>query len=720
VAQPDPSAPGESLEGTLARVIFEHADRPWRVVRMDTALGEVTAVGNLSGLAPGEPVRLTGRWVDNPKFGRQFQADSFVPVRPGTVEGIERYLGWGLVDGIGPGLAKRLVAHFGPETLEVIEAHPERLTEVEGIGPVRAERIQTAWQGARHLKEVMVFLQSLDVGTGFALRIFRRYGERAVQVVKSNPYQLALDVSGVGFLTADRIARSLGLAADDPARLAAGLLHALGEASEEGHVHLPGPELSARAAALLGVSEDALLAPRDRLALGGYIQVEPHGVSLARLYEAERKVAAGLARVLAGPRPARDVDADAAVAEYEAQSGLTLADQQRAAVKAALRSKLLVITGGPGTGKTTIVKGVLRILEAHHTTILLAAPTGRAAKRMSEATGREAKTLHRLLEYAPQDEGFLRSEDNPLEGDVVIVDEASMVDILLMQSLVAALPDRAQLILVGDVDQLPSVGPGAVLHDVIRSGRADVVRLTRIYRQAHTSLIVENAHRINHGELPVLPAPGDPRSDFYLFERDAPEDVLRTIEELVKARIPRGFGLDPVDQVQVLTPMHKGPLGAQNLNQRLQALLNPSGPELARGQVTLRQGDKVMQTKNDYDLGVFNGDVGRVLRVDPEEKALTVDYEGREVVYDAPALEQLQLAYATSIHKSQGSEYPAVVVPVSTQHFVMLHRNLLYTAITRGKRLVILVGSKKALAMAVKSVRDQRRYTALADRLLTA
>ncbi|MCA9555662.1 MAG: AAA family ATPase, partial [Myxococcales bacterium] len=495
---------------------------------------------------------------------------------------------------------------------------------------------------------------------------------------------------------------------------------ALRAGAEVGHVLLPGRELMSRPGALLGVEEAALAGPRDRLALGGYIQIEPHGVSLARLYEAERKVAQGLARVLAGPRPAREVDAEAAVRAYELQSGLTLADQQRAAVKAALRAKILVITGGPGTGKTTIVKGVLRILEAEHTNILLAAPTGRAAKRMAEATGREAKTLHRLLEYAPQDDGFVRNEENPLEGDVVIVDEASMVDIVLMQSLVAALPDRCQLILVGDVDQLPSVGPGAVLNDVIRSGRADVVRLTQIYRQAHHSLIVENAHRINHGEMPVLPGAGDARSDFYLFERDAPEDVLRTIESLVKDRIPRGFGLDPVDAVQVLTPMHKGPLGAQNLNLRLQALLNPSGPELVRGQVTLRVGDKVMQTKNDYDLGVFNGDLGRVVRVDAEDKALVVDFEGREVVYDAQALEQLQLAYATSIHKSQGSEYPAVVVPVSTQHFVMLHRNLLYTAITRGKRLVILVGSRKALGMAVRSVKDQRRYTALADRLLTA
>lgn len=717
----EPTTGEESLEGTLERVVFDSADSGWRVVQIQVPdLGQsITAVGQLSGLSAGEPVRLVGRWIDNPKFGRQFEAQGYVPVQPTSAQGIQRYLGSGLVDGLGPGLAERIVAHFGIETISIIEESPERLKEVDGIGQKRARSIHKAWQGARDIKEVMVFLQTYGIGTAHALRIYKRYGARAVQIVKSNPYQLALDVSGIGFRTADQIARALGLSPEAPERIEAGLLHALGEASEEGHVFLPGPEAATRAAEMLACPPEAVEAASHRLALQGLVIIEQDAVYLTKLHRQEVKTAQGILQLVRTPLHSRKDLPEVAVQVYEAQSGLTLAAEQRAAIEAVWTEKLLVITGGPGTGKTTIVNGIIRLLEPTGAKIVLCAPTGRAAKRLSETTQREAKTLHRLLEYAPKEDAFVRNADNPLEADLVIIDEVSMVDINLMAFLVEALPVRCQLVLVGDVDQLPSVGPGSVLDDIIRSGCAKVLRLTQIFRQAHQSLIVSNAHRVNAGEMPQLPAAGDAQADFYLFEREEPEEVLRTLESLVTERIPRGFGLDPQRDLQVLTPMHRGLLGAQNLNQRLQVLLNPVGPSVTRGQHILRRGDKVMQTKNDYDLGVFNGDIGRIKDLNPEDKTALIDFDGNEVVYEAQALENVTLAYACTIHKSQGSEYPAVVIPVSTQHFVMLHRNLIYTAITRGKRLVVLIGSRRALGMAVKSVRDQRRYSGLSLRLQT-
>ncbi len=709
----------ESLEGTLQKVLFDGSDSGWRVVQLQVPgkLEWVTAVGQLSGLTVGEPVRLSGRWINNPKFGRQFETQSYVPVQPTSVQGIQRYLGSGLVGGLGPGLAERIVDHFGLKTLEIIEQEPERLKEVSGIGKKRAQRIHKAWQGAQGIKEVMVFLHTYGVGTGMAVRIFKRYGARAVQVIKSNPYQLALEVSGIGFRTADQIAQALGLDPAAPERIEAGLLHALREAGDEGHVFLPLAELSERAAKMLGCTCEVAEAGRHRLALKALIIVEDDAAYLMRLHQLETEAAQGVLRVLQTPLRVRKGDPEAAVKAYEAQSGLTLADAQRAAIIACWSEKLLVITGGPGTGKTTIINGIIRLLEPLKTKILLTAPTGRAAKRMSETTDRESKTLHRLLEYAPKEDAFVRNEDNPLEAELVIVDEVSMVDISLICSLVQALPPRCQLVLVGDVDQLPSVGPGTVLNDIIESGRAKVARLTHIFRQAQQSLIVTNAHRVNAGQMPEMPKTGDAAADFYLFERNDPEEVLRTIETLVTERIPKGFKMDPQRDLQVLTPMHRGPLGAQNLNHRLQTLLNPVGTTLTRGQQVLRVGDKVMQTKNDYDLGVFNGDIGKIKALNVEDKTALVDFDGKDLAYDASALDHLTLSYACTIHKSQGSEYPAVIVPVSTQHFVMLHRNLIYTAITRGKRLVVLVGSRRALDMAVRNVRDQSRHCGLGARL---
>lgn len=714
MTRPPAPPPDATLEGTLARVVFERPETGWRVVQLDVPnQPPATVVGILSGLTPGEPVRLEGRWVDDPRFGRQFQAASFVPVRPGTVAGIEKYLGSGLVDGLGPALAERLVAKFGADTLDVIERTPERLTEVDGIGPVRRDRIQKAWGEATHLRQGMVFFASHGLGTAQARRVLERYGAQAVQKVRANPYQLALDVTGIGFLTADRIATSLGLATDAPERLEAGVLHALGVAADDGHTVLPQDDLLERASALLKQPPDRLATIVPRLALQGHLVTSPPGVALTPLYEAERRLAQDILRLLNADARPLDVDPAQAVAAYERQAGLTLADAQRTAIETAITAKVLVITGGPGTGKTTLVNGILATFRAAGRAVALAAPTGRAAKRMSETTGVEARTLHRLLEYTPQDDAFARNAENPLEADLFVVDETSMVDVPLGAALTEAVPSGARLVLVGDVDQLPSVGPGAVLGDLIASRRVPVVRLDRIFRQAHESLIVQNAHRINAGELPTLPPPGDKDADFYFVERDAPQDVLQTLETVVTERIPKAFGLDPVRQVQVLTPMHRGLLGAQSLNERLQARLNPGGGGLARGPAELRVGDKVMQTRNDYDLGVFNGDVGRVQSVSSQDRSAVVRFDEREVPYDRQALDQLVLAYACSIHKSQGSEYPAVVLPVSTQHFVMLHRNLLYTAVTRARRLVVLVGSRRALRIAVESVRDQQRNTYL-------
>jgi exodeoxyribonuclease V alpha subunit len=722
-----------TVEGTVDRVVFRNPESAWTVLRVaapDRA-EPITAVGGLLGIEEGESLRLTGRWIVDKKYGLQLKVESYLTLSPSTLVGIERYLGSGLIEGIGKAMAERLVKRFGLETLQVIEERPERLTEVEGIGPVRAARIKEAWAEQREIKAVMIFLQAHEVSAAYAIRIFKRYGGRAIAVVRENPYRLALEIPGIGFKIADRIARKLGLDPRSPARAEAGLLHALGASAEEGHVHLPEQQLLQRAADLLELDEPRLLeealaalvearqVAREEVPAGerGAAAEAYVSVALVRLRDAEADAAARLmALVRASARPIV-IDPKRAVEWFEEARGLTLAAEQRHAIERACLAKLLVITGGPGTGKTTIVNGIIRILEKKQRRILLAAPTGRAAKRMSEATEREAKTLHRLLEFDPKQGGFARTEDHPLEADVVIVDEVSMLDTLLLESLVRALPRHAQLVLVGDVDQLPSVGPGQVLKDVIESGRAEVVRLERIFRQAEESLIVVNAHRINRGELPQRAALPGGRQDFFVIERDTPEETLATLKMVVERRIPDSFGLDPRSEVQVLTPMHRGLVGAGNLNQQLQALLNPSGPSLARGTTELRVGDKVMQLRNNYDLGVFNGDVGFVAEVDAEARSLVVRYDERLVVYDRSALDELTLAYACSIHKSQGSEYPAVVVPITTQHFVMLHKNLLYTAVTRGKRLVVLVGSARALALAVKNRREDTRFTRLAARL---
>jgi exodeoxyribonuclease V alpha subunit len=721
-----------TLEGVLERVTYANEENAWSVVRLAVPGRQelVTAVGNLLGVQPGESLRLRGVWTTDRKYGEQFRAEGYVTVKPATLVGIEKYLGSGLVRGIGKVMAQRLVEAFGLSTLEVIEQSPERLREVEGIGPVRTARIGKAWVEQKQIRDVMVFLQSHGVSTTFAVKIYKRYQDRAIAVVKENPYRLAIDIFGIGFKTADRIAGQLGISPQAPERAEAGVLHVLGELSGEGHVCYPRARLVDAAAALLEIDPAVVEQALRALVEAGQVVETPfldakgetgertgdRAVYLASLYRAESGVAE-LARELLG-RAVRPVaiDVEKAIAWFEGRQGIALAPEQREAVRRAVTRKLLVITGGPGTGKTTLVNGIIQILEKKGRRILLAAPTGRAAKRMAETTGREARTLHRLLEFDPKTMGFLRDRERPLEADMVVVDEASMIDTVLAYNLLKAVPPACQLVLVGDVDQLPSVGPGNVLQDVIRSGAADVVRLAHIFRQAEKSLIVVNAHRVNHGELPRLAPPGA-AADFFFVEKGEPEEILETVKLLVKERIPEKFGLDPVRDVQVLTPMHRGLLGATSLNAELQALLNPQGASLVHGSRLLRAGDKVMQIRNNYDLEVFNGDIGRVASVDEAERTLSVEFEGRAVTYEPGDLDELVLAYACSIHKSQGSEYPCAVIPVHTQHYVMLQRNLLYTAITRARKLVVLVGSRRALAIAVKNDETQARFTQLAARL---
>jgi exodeoxyribonuclease V alpha subunit len=717
-------AQGETtLDGVLERVAFVNEENAWSVVKLAVAghRGPVTAVGNLLGVQPGENLSLRGKWIDDKRFGEQFQVASFRTVVPATVEGIERYLGSGMVPGIGRELAKRLVLRFGVETLGVIDEHPERLTEVEGIGQKRSEQIRGAWREQRAVRDVMVFLQAHGVSTAHAVKIYKRYGDAAISLVRQNPYRLAADIYGIGFQTADQIAQKLGLDAKSPERARAGVLHVLTVMAEDGHVGARSAELEQRAQALLGVGaaliEDAVAA----LATAGEVVLEAtEGVTAVYgrdLHAAETELASRLLQVLGTAAQPLQLDVERAIAWFEAQRGIALAPEQRQAISLATRSKLLVITGGPGTGKTTLINGIIQILEKKGRAVRLAAPTGRAAKRMSETTGgHEAKTLHRLLDWSPRSQAFERTVDRPLEADVVIVDEASMLDTPMACALLRALPPIAQLILVGDTDQLPSVGPGMVLEDIIRSGAAVVVRLAHIFRQAEASRIVVNAHRVNQGLMPIV-GNDDPKTDFFFIEKDEPEAIVATIKSLLRERITRRFGLHPVRDIQVLTPMHKGQLGAANLNAELQQSLNPEGPSVSRGARLFRVGDKIMQVRNNYDLEVYNGDIGQVTGIDDGERTLEAVFEGRQVSYDDTNLDELVLAYACSIHKAQGSEYPCVVIPLHTQHYVMLRRNLLYTAITRGRRLVVLVGSQRALTTAVRSDDTVARFTGLSRRL---
>jgi exodeoxyribonuclease V alpha subunit len=636
---------------------------------------------------------------------------------PTSIDGIEKYLGSGMIRGIGPVYAKKMIQAFGEKVFDIIEAEPDRLREVAGIGQVRAKRITEGWAEQKIIREIMVFLHSHGVGTARAVRIFKTYGSDAIQVMTENPYRLASDIRGIGFKTADAIAVKLGIEKTAMIRVRAGISYALTEAMDEGHCGLPTEELVPLAVKLLEVDKELVLTALNLELGGGTVIADTVGetacIFLGGLYRAEQIIAERLLRLINGKLPWPYIDPDKALPWIERKTGLSLAESQITAIRLALLSKVLVITGGPGVGKTTIVNSILRILAAKGMDLLLCAPTGRAAKRLTEATGFEAKTIHRLLEVNPMTGGFKRGSDNPLDCDLLVVDETSMVDVMLMQALMRATPDNAALLIVGDIDQLPSVGPGQVLADIIASGAVPVVRLTEVFRQAAQSKIVTSAHQINRGVIPDLSRP-EGESDFYFVQADDPESAVPKIVDLVKTRIPQRFGLDPIRDIQVLCPMNRGGVGARSLNIELQAALNPAGEhKVERFGWTFAPGDKVMQIENDYDKEVYNGDIGYVDDVDPDDDKLTASFDGRTVTYGFGELDTLVPAYAATIHKSQGSEYPAVVIPILTQHYTMLQRNLLYTGITRGKRLVVLVGQKKAIAIAVKNVAGRRRWSKL-------
>jgi exodeoxyribonuclease V alpha subunit len=717
-----PTHPLESLTGAVERVTFHSEETGFCVLRVKVRGHRdlVTVVGTAATITPGEYIEAQGWWVTDRTHGLQFKTQTLRVVPPSTLEGIEKYLASGMVKGIGPHFAKKLVQAFGAQVFDVIAQTPERLTDLDGIGPKRKQRVVEAWEAQKMIREIMVFLHSHGVGTARAVRIYKTYGNEAIVKVRENPYRLALDIHGIGFKTADALAQRLGIPRDAVIRAQAGVRHVLQEFADNGHCAVHQEELIETATTLLEIpggiiAQAVALECQEEHLIAEDIDGQPC-LFLAPLHRAEVGVASHLLRLLQGALPWGQLDAAKAIPWVEQKTSRTLSPSQRDAVAMALGSKVTVITGGPGVGKTTIVMSILQILQAKKMDVRLCAPTGRAAKRLTETTGLEAKTIHRLLEFDPTSMGFVHNQTNPLRADLVVVDEVSMVDVALMSQLLRAIPDNAAVVLVGDVDQLPSVGPGSVLADMIASERMPTVRLTEIFRQAATSQIIVNAHRINQGQLPAMRE--DSSSDFYVIPADTPEDIQAKLLRVVTERIPQRFGLHPIRDIQILTPMNRGSLGARALNAVLQQALNPEAtPRVTRFGWTYAPGDKVIQTVNNYEKDVYNGDIGQVAQVDVEEGEVTIDFEGRLVTYDVGELDEVALAYAATVHKSQGSEYPVVVIPLATQHYPMLARNLLYTGVTRGKQMVVVIGQPRALAIAVRNVRATQRLTNLAARL---
>lgn len=721
------------LVGQIEHITFTNEDNGFTIakVNVDGRRDPVTIVGNLMSPMHGEVLHMQGEWAHHPKFGKQFKVAQFKTKVPASLGGIRKYLGSGLIKGLGPVMAGRIVDKFGKETLDVIENEIDRLAEVEGIGKKRIAVIGKAWESQKDIRDVMLFLQTHGVSSGYAAKIFKRYGDRAIAIVKENPYRLAADIFGIGFRKADQIAAALGFEKNSSVRVEAGVLYVLYQLSEDGHVYFPYDALITRCREILEVERQFVTTALTTLKRQEAVVIEDidtnaaestqngKAVYLSKFFTCETGIAELLKLLVKTPKPMRKIDIDKAIQWVQQQLSITLAANQIQAVRSAIESKVMVITGGPGTGKTTIINAVLKIFSRMRARVMLAAPTGRAAKRMSEATRFDARTIHRLLEYSFQKGGFQRNEDKPLDCQVLIVDEASMIDTVLMLYLLKAIPAGATFILVGDVNQLPSVGAGNVLNDIISSSVVPVVSLNKIFRQAQASRIIVNAHKINEGIVPFVKSAdqNDPHNDFYIIEQDDPDRVLEIIIELAQTRIPQRFGFNPLTEIQVLTPMHKGVVGAGNLNRELQQALNPGEEGVIRGERTYRLNDKVMQIRNNYDKDVFNGDIGHIALIRSAEKEVIIDFDGREVVYDFADLDEVILAYAVSVHKSQGSEYPAVIIPVLTQHYILLQRNLIYTAVTRGRKLVVMVGSRKALTIGVKSWKTALRYTRLRERL---
>jgi exodeoxyribonuclease V alpha subunit len=719
----------EELQGQLEHITYCNEVNHYTIakIRVKGLKELITVVGNLISISPGEELRLKGMWEVHSKYGRQFKIASYETVLPATINGIERYLGSGFIKGIGPVMAKRVVDRFGLETLNILETDIKKLSEVAGIGEKRIDMIKTAWAEQKEIRNLILFLQSHEVGSGYASKIYKHYGKAAINVIKENPYRLARDIHGIGFMTADKFAEKMGIPKDSPARAEAGILHVLRKFADEGHVYYPYKPLIEECKKILGGQREIIVKAFGKLVQEKMIIIEDLNINgiaennkavyLPEFHVSETGLAKSLTSILNAPKSLIRIDHEKAVESAQKELNIVLTGNQIKAVTESLNKKVMVITGGPGTGKTTLINNIIKIYRRSGQHVLLTAPTGRAAKRMSEATGYEAKTIHRLLEYSPRDGGFKKNESHKLDADLIVIDEASMVDTILMHHLLKAVQHHATIIFVGDVDQLPSVGAGNVLKDIIESGCATTVRLKEIFRQAQESIIVVNAHRVNKGEFPFTESNKDVLQDFYFIELEEAEKATEMILNMCKDRIPKRFGYHPVDEIQVLTPMHRGLTGTINLNTLLQKELNPSTDEFVRGGRIFKTGDKVMQIANNYDRDVYNGDIGRISKINREEQEMTIILDGRSVAYDFADLDEIVLAYAVSVHKSQGSEYPAVIVPLLTEHYMLLQRNLLYTAITRGKKLVVLIGTKKAVSMAIGNNKPLMRYSRLKYRL---
>ena len=716
----------QTLEGVLERITFQNEENGYMIAKLipKGKIQPVTIVGTLAGVQVGESLLLTGVWINHHQYGRQFEVKSYQVRYPATLEGIRRYLGSGLIKGVGPVTAKKIVDHFGLDTLDVLDQSPQKILEVNGIGPSKADLIGKAWIEQQQIKEIMLFLQGHGVSASLAVKIYKQYGENSIQVVRETPYQLARDIFGVGFKTADQIARKMGLALDSPARIQTGLLYALGNLSNEGHCFATLDQLLAETVPLLDLPRELCSAQIDILITQEAIVADSDALYLPAFYHAEKGVASKILRIIGSNLDRlgsfKKVNWQLAFSVLDRSSKIQLTDQQKLAIQSALTQKVSVLTGGPGTGKSTITGSIIQLLKERHASVLLAAPTGRAAKRLSETTGLQAKTIHRLLEFTPSEGvNFARDRENPLDADLIIIDETSMVDILLMNHLMNAVEVGSHILFVGDMDQLPSVGAGNVLRDLIESTVIPVIRLDTIFRQAEDSYIIVNAHRINSGEMPLFPKEA---VDFFLFPEIDAIKAADWVVDLVSQRVQNKFGFEPVRDIQVLTPMHRGACGVTELNERLQNALNPEDPrkaEVRHGARIFRVGDRVMQIRNDYDRQIFNGDLGMIAKIDTENHVVMVNFDERLVPCETIQLEELVHAYAISIHKSQGSEFPVVVIPLLMQHYMMLQRNLLYTAVTRARKLVVMVGDKKSIGMAVRNNKIALRNTRLKERLQT-